>query len=109
MRHDEVSARLLIRPAVRWARPVPATNDDRSPGKARPRPASESFGSVVVTGTDTGSDHLRSRHNGGESRLCVLRTGRMSILGGDKTRGCELPSLQVSGPGQPRRNPIPYQ
>jgi hypothetical protein len=58
------SARLLIRPAIRWARPVPATATTYPTRRPDPgRSASESFGSVVVTSTDTGSDHRDDRGN----------------------------------------------
>ena len=53
MRHDRRSARLLIRPAIRWARPLPAiTTTDPKQRRAEDPTASETFGSVAITDTN---------------------------------------------------------
>jgi hypothetical protein len=95
-----MSARLLIRPAIRWARPVPAINDDKSHGRARLSPASESFGSVVITNTDTGSSHSCDRCTAGESAGACRNPGARGLAAGDNSECCS----RASDLGQPRSN-----
>ena len=83
-----LSARLLIRPAIRWARPVPAINDDKSHGRARLAPASESFGSVVITNTDTGSSHSCDRCTAAEPPVRVAAPGARGLAAGDNSERC---------------------
>lgn len=76
MRHDLFgSARLLIRPAIRWARPVPATTTTNPNRRRVGSTANETFGSVVITGTDHGSDHCWDRGTQADAGLRVVRPG----------------------------------
>src|SRR5215212_11185668 len=66
------SARLLMRPAVRWARPVPATpTTNPSQGQRRQEPANELFGSVAVTGTTLAAIIEMTAQADGKHRRCL--------------------------------------
>ena len=63
MRHDPWVGQASDEASSSVGQAGAGNHDDKSNAKARPstRSANETFGSVVITGTDTGSDHRDDR------------------------------------------------